>query len=44
VLEKMPDSVIEFDLDVEDGKLFFKRFIYALGHALNVFVPVVDHI
>jgi hypothetical protein len=36
-LEKMPDSVIEIDLDVEDGKVFFKRFFCALGPWLEGF-------
>jgi hypothetical protein len=27
VLEIMPDSVIEFDLVVDDGKLYFSRFL-----------------
>ena len=29
VLEVMPDSVIEFDLVVDDGKLYFSRFFCA---------------
>jgi hypothetical protein len=40
----MSDSVIEFDLDVEDGKVFFKSFFCSLGHALKVFVSGADHI
>jgi hypothetical protein len=37
VLEKMSDSVIEIDLDDQDGKLFFKRFFCALGPCLEGF-------
>jgi hypothetical protein len=37
VLEVMPDSVIEFDLVVEDGKLYFSRFFCAFGPCLQGF-------
>jgi hypothetical protein len=37
VLEKMSDSIIEFDLDVEDGKVFFKRFFCTFGTCLEGF-------
>jgi hypothetical protein len=37
VLEKMSDSIVEFDLDVQDGKVFFKRFFCALGPCLKGF-------
>jgi hypothetical protein len=37
ILEKMLDSVIEFDLDVKGGKLFFKMFFCALGSCLEGF-------
>jgi hypothetical protein len=37
VLQKMPDSVIEIDIDVEDEKLYFKRFFCALGPCLEGF-------
>jgi hypothetical protein len=33
----MLDSLIEIDLDVEDGKLLFKRFFCALGPCLEGF-------
>jgi hypothetical protein len=36
-LEKMSDSVIEIDLHVEEGKLFFKRFFCAFGSCLEGF-------
>jgi hypothetical protein len=37
VLQKMPDSVIEIDIDEEDEKLYFKRFFCALGSCLEGF-------
>jgi hypothetical protein len=37
VLEKMSDSIVEFDLDVQDRKVFFKRFFCALGPCLKGF-------
>jgi hypothetical protein len=37
MLEKMPDSIIEFDVEVEDEKLFFRRFFCALGPCLEGF-------
>jgi hypothetical protein len=37
VLQKMPDSVIEIDIDEEDGKLYFKRFFCAHGPCLEGF-------
>jgi hypothetical protein len=38
VLQKMPDSVIEIDIDEEeDGRLYFKRFFCALGPCLEGF-------
>jgi hypothetical protein len=37
VLETMPHSVIEIDLDVHDGQLYFKRFFCAFGHCLEGF-------
>jgi hypothetical protein len=37
VLEKILDSIVEFDLDVEDGKVFFKKFFCALGPCLEGF-------
>jgi hypothetical protein len=37
VLEKMSDSVIEIDLNEEEGKLYFRRFFYALGPCLQGF-------
>jgi hypothetical protein len=37
VLQKMPDSVIEIDINEEDGKLYFKRFFYAHGPCLEGF-------
>jgi hypothetical protein len=37
VLQKMPDSVIEIDIDVEYEKLYFKRFFCALGPCLEGF-------
>ena len=37
VLEVMPDSVIEFDLVVEVGKLYFSRFFCAFGPCLQGF-------
>jgi hypothetical protein len=33
----MPDLVIEIDLDIEDGKLFFKKFFCAFGPCLQGF-------
>jgi hypothetical protein len=37
VLEKMHDSVIEIDLDEEEGKLYFRRFFCTLGPCLQGF-------
>jgi hypothetical protein len=37
MLEKMPDSVIEIELAVDEGKLYFKRFFCALGPCLQGF-------
>jgi hypothetical protein len=37
VLETMPDSVIEIDLDVHDGQLYFRRFFCAFGPCLEGF-------
>jgi hypothetical protein len=37
VLEVMPDSVIEFDLVVDDGKLYFSIFFCAFGPCLQGF-------
>jgi hypothetical protein len=37
ILEVMPDSVIEFDLVVEDGRLYFSRFFCAFGPCLEGF-------
>jgi hypothetical protein len=37
VLEVMPDSVIEFDLVVDDGKLYFSRFFCGFGPCLQGF-------
>jgi hypothetical protein len=37
VLEKMPDSVIEIELAVDEEKLYFKKFLYALGPCLQGF-------
>jgi hypothetical protein len=37
VLEKMHDSVIEIDLDEEEGKLYFRRFFCALSPCLQGF-------
>jgi hypothetical protein len=37
MLEKMPDSVIEIDLHVNEGKLYFRRFFCALGPCLQGF-------
>jgi hypothetical protein len=37
VLEKMHDSVIEIDLHVEEGKLFFRRVFCAFGPCLEGF-------
>jgi hypothetical protein len=37
VLEKMPDSVIEIDIHVEEEKLFFRRFFCAFGSCLEGF-------
>jgi hypothetical protein len=37
VLEKMPDSVIDIDVRVEDGKIFFSRFFCAFGPCLQGF-------
>jgi hypothetical protein len=37
VLEKIPDSIVEFNLDVEDGKVFFKKFFCALGPCVEGF-------
>jgi hypothetical protein len=38
VLQKMPNSVIEIDIDEEeDGRLYFKRFFCALGPCLEGF-------
>jgi hypothetical protein len=38
VLQKMPDSVIEIDIDeAEDGRLHFKSFFCALGTCLEGF-------
>jgi hypothetical protein len=33
----MLDSVIQIDLDIEDGKLLFKRFFCSLGPCLEGF-------
>jgi hypothetical protein len=35
VLEIMPDSVIEIDLDVHDGQLYFRRFFCAFDPCLE---------
>jgi hypothetical protein len=38
VLQKMSDSVIEIGIDEEeDGRLYFKRFFFALGPCLEGF-------
>jgi hypothetical protein len=37
ILEVMPDSVIEFDVTVEDGKIYFSRFFCAFGPCLEGF-------
>jgi hypothetical protein len=38
VLQKMPDSVIEIDIDEEeDGRLYFKRFFCTLNPCLEGF-------
>jgi hypothetical protein len=37
VLETMSDSVIEIDLDVHDGQLYFRRFFCAFGPCLEGF-------
>jgi hypothetical protein len=37
ILEKMPDSVIEIELHVEEGQLFFRRFFCVLGPCLEGF-------
>jgi hypothetical protein len=40
VLEVMPDSVIDFDLTVDDGKLFSVGSFVLLGHVYKDFVKV----
>jgi len=42
VLAKAPDSVIEIDVVVQDGKCYFNRFFVPLDHASQVFGTVVD--
>jgi hypothetical protein len=37
ILEKMTDSVIEIELDVEEGRLYFRRFFCAFGPCLQGF-------
>jgi hypothetical protein len=37
VLEKMPDSVVEIDVILEDGKYYFSRFFCALGPCISGF-------
>jgi len=38
VLEKLPDSVIEIDTCMEDGRLYFSRFFCALGPCITGFL------
>jgi hypothetical protein len=43
VLQKMPDSVIEIDIDEEeDERLYFKRFFVLSAHVLRVSVRDTD--
>jgi hypothetical protein len=44
VMEKMSDSVIEFDVEVKDEKLFFRRFFCALDPCLKGFHEVAGRI
>jgi hypothetical protein len=37
VLEKISDLIIEFDVEVEDDELFFRKFFCALGPCLEDF-------
>jgi hypothetical protein len=37
VLQKSPDSVIEIDVRVEDGRFYFTRFFCALGPCITGF-------
>jgi hypothetical protein len=37
VMEKMSNSIIEIDIHVEEGKLFFRRFFCAFGPCLEGF-------
>jgi hypothetical protein len=43
-MEKMSDSVIEFDVKVKDDKLFFRRFFCALDPCLKGFHEVAGRI
>jgi hypothetical protein len=36
-MERMPDSMIDIDIYVEDEKLFFRRFFCAFGPCLEGF-------
>ncbi|KAL6874081.1 hypothetical protein ACP4OV_014163 [Aristida adscensionis] len=43
VMKRMPSSVIEIDVEVENGRPFFRRFFVHLDLALRVFWTDVDH-
>jgi hypothetical protein len=43
VLQKMPDSVIEIDIDEEDGGYISKGSFVLSAHVLRDFVMHVDH-
>jgi hypothetical protein len=39
-LQKSPDSVIEIDVRVEDGRFYFTRFFCALGPCITGYVNI----